>query len=150
MELQAAVEALDKLRPVLPPQAAYAVSDHARFVFYRSGELIDLGIRPGDPLREGMLTWRAVRERRALAQMMVNNPFRVPYFAASVPITDGDEVKGCVTAIYHPAAGSSLQLDQVSNIVPTAKRPFLIGKAHLAAGSVHPLSPGVYRERRGH
>ena len=153
MELQVAVEALDKLQPLLPRQAALAVADDAQFIFYRPGERIDLGICPGDPLREGMLTWQAVQERRALAQMMESNPFHVPYFAASVPITDGDEVKGCVTAIYPPAVGLMFNWGTISNIVPvtsvdrsaslepaesahplmdaemSANRPFLIGKA---------------------
>lgn len=117
VELQAAVEALNHLYPLLPRQVSFAVADGSRFVYYRSSEFIDLGIRPGDPVREGMLTWRAVQERRALAQLMEKNPFHVPYFAASVPITQGDEVKGCVTAIYPPT------------MAPEPQRPFLIGRA---------------------
>ncbi|MFO7264353.1 MAG: hypothetical protein A6D91_08080 [Bacillaceae bacterium G1] len=117
MELEAAVETLHQLHPLLPRQVSFAVADGDRFVYYQSSEFIDLGIRPGDPVREGTLTWRAVRERRALAQLMEENPFRVPYYAASVPITKGDELQGCVTAIYPP------------HMAPTAQRPFLIGRA---------------------
>ncbi len=131
MDIRAAVELLDSLRPLLPRQVSFAVSNPSRFVFYQASPLIDLKIKPGDPLQEGMLTWRAVRERRMISQFLPKNPFHTPYYAASVPITEGEEIAGCITAIYPPSHAPfmtpSSSLSPLS-LAQVPQRSFLIGK----------------------
>jgi len=132
MDIQAAVETLGSLQPLLPQQVSFAVSNRSRFVYYQASPLIDLKIKPGDPLQEGMLTWRAVRERRMISQFLPKNPFHTPYFATSVPIAEGEEIKGCITAIYPPSYASLVPSGSGVSSFSSARfphRPFLIGKA---------------------
>ena len=32
--------------------------------------------------------------------VLPKNPFHTPYYAASVPIIEGEEIAGCITAIF--------------------------------------------------
>jgi len=104
---------------VPPPAAplALVIAPTRELALQVSRELIWLYGKAGARIATCVGGMDASRERRALAQLMEENPFRVPYYAASVPITKGDELQGCVTAIYPP------------HMAPTAQRPFLIGRA---------------------
>ncbi|GAB7387583.1 LytTR family DNA-binding domain-containing protein [Bacillaceae bacterium] len=121
MNIQAVASMLRSIRELLPHPVSFAISDRTRFVFYQSSPMIDLKIKPGDPLREGMLTWRALKEGRRVSQFMAKNPFHTPYFATSTPIMEGEKIEGCITAIYPPSS--------VPFAAQLPRQQFLIGKA---------------------
>lgn len=76
------------------------VADAQRYVYYRPSPLIDLKIRPGDPIKPGSVTDKALRLEREVAEWRDECLFGVAYFGLSVPIKETGRLKGVVTLIF--------------------------------------------------
>lgn len=92
----------------LPKDAAVAVADHQKFIYYQPGKKVDLGIQPGDPVKEDTVTYKALKVRKKVSQFIDENGFGIPYYGISTPILDMGNPAGCVTAIM-PARPSVQQ-----------------------------------------
>jgi len=77
-----------------------AIADEQHYVYYRPSPLIDLKIRPGDPIKPGSVTDKALRLEREVAEMRDECLFGVAYFGLSVPIKETGRLKGVVTLIF--------------------------------------------------
>ncbi|WCN39319.1 LytTR family DNA-binding domain-containing protein [Aneurinibacillus uraniidurans] len=104
----------------LPQEASIAIADESKFIYYQPSRMIDLKIKPGDIVKEGTLTRRALSDKQKLAQYLEESVFGVPYYAMSTPIITHGQAEGCVTTIFP----SSIQ--QIDRSLP--RHHFLIGR----------------------
>lgn len=82
----------------LPP--ALVIADEKQYLYYRKSPLIDLGIRPGDPLNPFSLSDVALREGREIMDERDEALFGVPYAGLATPVTHPTFGKIAVTLIF--------------------------------------------------
>jgi DNA-binding LytR/AlgR family response regulator len=92
---------------LFPNHTSIAVSDAQQYIYYKPSKAIDLNIQPGDKIKEGTLTHKALTARQKLSAYVDASVFGVAYFGMSVPIFEQGQAKGCVTAIL-PSKPSQL------------------------------------------
>lgn len=105
---------------VFPQEASIAIADDSRYIYYQPSTSVDLKIKPGDSIREGSLTRKALQAKQKVAQQVDGEIFGIPYYGFSIPIADQEEHKSWViTAIFpRPLERETMQI-----------RPsFLVGK----------------------
>ena len=111
---------LHDLYKSFPIDASIAIADSSQFIYYEPSQSIDLKIKPGDSLKEGTATLKAVQARQKVTQFVDRDLYGVPYYGISIPIISNGTILYCFTAIF-PLKFS----------VPkpsTHSHPFLIGK----------------------
>ncbi|MCG6197425.1 LytTR family transcriptional regulator, partial [Anoxybacillus sp. LAT_38] len=60
MEKTLVPEVLQMIGEVIPEGVSIAISDDSRYIYYQPSASIDLKIKPGDAVREGSATYRAL------------------------------------------------------------------------------------------
>ncbi|MEJ8547861.1 LytTR family DNA-binding domain-containing protein [Brevibacillus borstelensis] len=120
MEKTLVPELLQMIGEVIPDGVSVAISEGGRYVYYQPSPSIDLKIKPGDQVREGSATYRALTAGQKVSQYVESGVFGVPYYGVSLPLLRSGHVEGCITAIY------SKQLLPFTGFVPEPK--VLIGK----------------------
>ncbi|KKB40137.1 LytTR family DNA-binding domain-containing protein [Bacillus thermotolerans] len=101
------VSVMNLLKEQLPPYTSIAIADKEEFIYYHPGKLVDLRIQPGDPIREGSVTQKAIREKQEVSQYIDSEVYGLPYYAVSKPLFEDGEVIGTVTTIF-PAKPSPI------------------------------------------
>lgn len=91
---------LDVIGELFSDEISIAVSDTKEYIYYRPSKRIDLKIRPGDPVREGTIAYKAIMEKQKVSEFINRDVFGVPYHGMAVPFQQGSKLEGCVTAIY--------------------------------------------------
>ncbi|NYF25587.1 LytTR family DNA-binding domain-containing protein [Sporosarcina sp. JAI121] len=91
---------LDVIGELFSDEISIAVSNTEEYLYYLPSKRIDLKIRPGDPLKEGTIAYKAVLEKQKVSEFINRDVFGVPYHGMAVPFYDGGLLEGCVTAIY--------------------------------------------------
>ena len=81
-------------------EAAIAIADRRRFIYYQPGKSIDLPIHPGDVLREGSVSLQTVQAKTDVSTQVEPYVFGVPYYAMGHPVIENNRLTGCVTAIF--------------------------------------------------
>jgi two-component system, LytTR family, response regulator len=121
MEIESLSKVIEIISKSLQNEAAIAIADRRRFIYYQPGKSIDLPIHPGDALREGTVSLQAVQAQTDIATSVDPQVFGVPYYATGHPVIENNKLAGCVTAIFPLQKRMPL---------PTAKPSFsmLIGK----------------------
>jgi two-component system, LytTR family, response regulator len=120
MELQTLSKVVQMISNGLQNDAAIAIADRRRFIYYQPGKSIDLPIHPGDALREGTVSHQAVQAQADVSTLVDPNVFGIPYFATGQPIIENNQLAGCVTAIF--------PIQKTNTIDPIQQVPLLIGK----------------------
>lgn len=117
MQLESCSKIIGTLREI-PKDAAIAIADHSRFIYYQPGESIDIRIKPGEKLREGTVSLQALMYRKTVSTLVDERKsvFGVSYFATGYPIIKGKQVEGVVTAIFPP------------RLKDNYRQPFLVGR----------------------
>jgi len=92
---------------LFPNHASIAVSDVNQYIYYKPSKSINLMIQPGDKIKEGALTYKALTTQQKLSETIDASVFGIPYFGMSVPIFEQGQPKGCITAIL-PSKPSQL------------------------------------------
>ena len=82
----------------LPP--ALVIADEKQYLYYRKSPLIDLGIRPGDPLKPFSLSDVALREGREVMDERDAALFGVPYAGFATPVVHPTFGKMAVTLVF--------------------------------------------------
>ena len=113
---------LEAITKVVPEEASIAVADESKWIYYRPSRLIDLKIQPGEELKEGTLTLKALTHKQQIEQYLEKSIFGIPYYAKSKPIIYSGQSQGCVTAIYPSSYYQSHY--------QTRNKNFIIGKDH--------------------
>lgn len=115
MQLESCSNLVGVLREV-PKEAAIAIADHNRFIYYQPGEGIDIKLKHGEELREGRVSLQALMLKQKTSALVDERLFGVSYFGTSYPIFNNDHIEGVITVIYPPEIHSKNQ------------QPFLIGR----------------------
>lgn len=102
MERLTIVSLLDVMGELFSDEISIAVSNTTEYIYYRPSKRIDLKIRPGDPVKEGTLAFKAIAENQKVSEFMNRDVFGVPYHGMAVPFQHEGKLEGCVLAI-HPA-----------------------------------------------
>lgn len=91
---------LDVIGELFSDEISIAVTDKEKYIYYRSSKRIDLKIRPGDPVVEGTIAYKAMSSKQKVSEFIDRELFGVPYLGMAVPFQHEGELEGCVLAIY--------------------------------------------------
>ncbi|HJV47239.1 MAG TPA: LytTR family DNA-binding domain-containing protein [Bacillota bacterium] len=94
------IQSLEILNKILPKEVSIAIADSSRYIYYQPSSVIDLKIKPGDDIKEGTLTLKALENRKEISQTIDSHVFGVPYYGTSIPILNNDLIEGCITTIF--------------------------------------------------
>lgn len=100
MEMLSFGTILDVMGELFSDEISIAVSNRKEYIYYRPSKRIDLKIRPGDPVKEGTIAFKALSGQQKVSEFIDRDVFGVPYHGMAVPFTHEGELVGCVTAIY--------------------------------------------------
>lgn len=114
-------EVLQMIGQVIPEGVSIAISDGVTYTYYQPSTSIDLKIVPGDQVRIGSATHKAVEVRQKVAQHVESRVFGVPYYGVSLPVLRQGQIEGCITAIY------SQQMIPAAAVQPRIS--FLVGRS---------------------
>jgi len=123
VELKTLSKMVQVIKDGLENDGAIAISDRRHFIYYQPGKSIDLPIHPGDQLREGSVSFRAVQAKQSVAAVVDPRVFGVPYYAIGHPVMDDDRIVGCITAIFPMSKRVMAETDHPAP-------PYLIGKTN--------------------
>ncbi|MET3697144.1 LytTR family transcriptional regulator [Bacillus oleivorans] len=91
---------LDIVSELFSDETSIAVSNTDKYIYYRSSKRIDLKIKPGDPVKEGTITYKALTELKKVSSFINRDVFGTPYYGMAVPVFNDGKLEGCVTAIF--------------------------------------------------
>ena len=100
---------LDIVSELFSDETSIAVSNTETYIYYRSSKRIDLKIKPGDSVKEGTITYKALTELKKVSSFINRDVFGTPYYGMAVPVFNEGKLEGCVTAIFPTlASGTSV------------------------------------------
>ncbi|RFU61772.1 LytTR family DNA-binding domain-containing protein [Peribacillus glennii] len=99
MESITVVSLLDVIGELFSDEISIAVSNTKEYIYYRPSKRIDLKIRPGDPVKEGTITYKALMTNQKVSEFINRDVFGVPYHGMAMPFLNEGKLEGCVTAI---------------------------------------------------
>lgn len=85
-----------------PKQTSIAISDENNFIYYHPSKTIDLKIRPGDIIKQGTATQKALSVKHKISEYIDKNVYGIEYLGISFPVLNENRPTGCVTAILPP------------------------------------------------
>nr|WP_221301956.1 LytTR family DNA-binding domain-containing protein [Texcoconibacillus texcoconensis] len=91
---------LNVIGELFSDEISIAVSNTEEFIYYRPSKRINLKIKPGDSIKEGTISYKALVTRQKVSEFNDREVFGVPYHGMAVPFYENNEIRGCVTAIY--------------------------------------------------
>ncbi|WP_379971057.1 LytTR family DNA-binding domain-containing protein [Ectobacillus sp. sgz5001026] len=91
---------LDVISELLSDETSIAVANTKEYVYYRPSDRINLKIKPGDLVKQGTITYKALTTGEKIAEFVNRDIFGVPYQGRAVPFYYEGELVGCVTTIY--------------------------------------------------
>ena len=92
-------EIMKVIQEFFPEQTSIAISNTSEYVYYQPSKRIDLKILPGDPIKEGTATQKALLYGQKVNEFIDSDIFGVSYYGMSIPIIEEGKTKGAVTAI---------------------------------------------------
>ncbi|PZE19359.1 LytTR family DNA-binding domain-containing protein [Paenibacillus xerothermodurans] len=90
----------DAIGKLFSDETSIAVADTKEYIYYRPSKRIDLKIQPGDPIKEGTITHKALVGGQKIAEFIERDLFGMPYYGMAVPLIQDGELEGCVSAIF--------------------------------------------------
>ncbi|WP_139492419.1 LytTR family DNA-binding domain-containing protein [Brevibacillus dissolubilis] len=121
MEITSVPMILEAISQALPDRVSIAVADDSKFIYYQPSPNIDLKIKPGDIIKEGSSTYKALRVKEQVTQFVTEDVYGVPYYGVAIPLINRGITEGCITAIFPQ------MMSQEAMKLP--KHHFLIGKS---------------------
>jgi len=91
---------MNVIHEFFPENASIAISNTIEYVFYQPSKKIDLKIVPGDLIKEGTATQKALLYGQKVNEYIDSDVFGVSYYAMSIPINAEGKTTGAVTAIF--------------------------------------------------
>ncbi len=99
MDTTSIQEIMNVIHEFFPEQASIVISNTKEYVYYQPSKKIDLKIMPGDLIKEGTVTHKALLQGQKVSEFMSSEIFGVSYYAMSIPLIEEGETTGAVTAI---------------------------------------------------
>jgi DNA-binding LytR/AlgR family response regulator len=90
---------MEAVHELLPHGASLAITDEKQYICYKPGSQIDLKIQPGDLIKEGTASHKALSLKHRVEAYVDRGIFGVSYFGMSFPLLDASGPRGCVTVI---------------------------------------------------
>lgn len=90
---------IDVIGELFSDETSIAVSNSEKYIYYRPSKRINLKIKPGDPIKEGTITYKALQSGLKASEFISADVFGVPYHGMAVPFTIKGK-QGCVTAVF--------------------------------------------------
>lgn len=100
MERVTAISLLNVIGELLMDETSIAISNDKEFIYYQPSKRIDLKIKPGDPVKEGTITHKALMQQQKVSEFISRDVYGVPYRGMAVPYFNDGELKGCITSIF--------------------------------------------------
>lgn len=100
MEVFTVNSLLDVIGELFSDETSIAVSTQKEYIYYRPSKRIDLKIKPGDPVKEGTITHKALLCEQKVSEFINRDIFGIPYNGLAVPYIQNGELIGCITAIF--------------------------------------------------
>lgn len=100
MDTKAINEIMNVIHEFFPEHASIAISNTKEYVYYLPSNKINLKIQPGDLIKEGTATHKALLYGQKVNEFIDSEIFGIPYYGMSIPIMDEGETQGAVTAIF--------------------------------------------------
>lgn len=93
------ISLLDVIGELFSDEISIAVSTTDEYIYYRPSKRINLKIKPGDPIKEGTIAYKAIQTGQKVSEYIDREVFGIPYYGMAVPFFDGEKIAGVVTAI---------------------------------------------------
>jgi len=138
---------IDKLTSVLPylhqlygNEVVLAVTNTDTYVAYQRGTELDLGINPGDRIKDGSIAQAVINEGRRVVRHISKEVYGVPYVAVATPILEDGKVVGslCVgrrTDTEEELARMAERMNQSIEAVSQGSSGFAASSEELASTS---------------
>lgn len=97
---------IDVIGELFSDETSIAVSNSDNYIYYRPSKRINLKIKPGDPIKEGTITHKALLSGQKVSEFVSRDVFGVPYYGMAVPFSIKGDV-GCVTAVFPTLASAT-------------------------------------------
>lgn len=91
---------LNVIGELFSDEISIAVSNKEEYIYYRPSKRINLKIKPGDSIKEGTITFKALVTGQKVSEFIERDVFGIPYHGMAVPFHQNGVLEGCVTAIY--------------------------------------------------
>lgn len=91
---------INVIHEFFPENASIAISNTTEYVFYQPSKKIDLKIVPGDLIKEGTATQKALLYGQKVNEVIDSDVFGISYYAMSIPLNEEGRTTGAVTAIF--------------------------------------------------
>lgn len=93
------IELAPYLQEIFVEDISISIQDTERIIRYLPGKTIDLGIREGDLLKEGSVSYQVIQTGRKVMRAVGREVHGIPYIAVGYPIFHEDALIGCITTI---------------------------------------------------
>ncbi|WP_241558924.1 LytTR family DNA-binding domain-containing protein [Oceanobacillus halophilus] len=90
---------LDVIGELFSDEISIAVANTEEYIYYRRSKRIDLKIKPGDPIKEGTIAYKAITSGQKVSEFINRDIYGIPYHGMAVPFHHNDKLEGCVLAI---------------------------------------------------
>jgi len=98
--LEAFAVAAPYIKELYPQDLVMGVVDTEKYLSYVPGETFDLGIKIGDPIKEGSAVYKAMKARDKVITYLGKEVWGIPAKAIAVPVFDEEEnIIGAVAAV---------------------------------------------------
>ncbi len=98
--LEAFAVAAPYIKELYPQDLVMGVVDTEKYLSYVPGETFDLGIKIGDPIKEGSAVYKAMKARDKVITYLGKEVWGIPAKAIAVPVFDEeDNIIGAVAAV---------------------------------------------------
>jgi len=128
-------EIMNVIHEFFPEHASIAISNTNEFVYYQPSKKLDLKILPGDPVKEGTVTHKALLYGQKVNEFINSEIFGVSYYGMSIPIIKEGHIKGAVTAILpqqpSPFLGQYMTIKTGENWYPVKHEEVLFLETQL-------------------
>lgn len=91
---------LNVVSDLFAEEVSIAVTNTKQYIYYRPSNRIDLKIKQGDQIKEGTLAHKALITKQKVSEFIDRDLFGIPYHGVAVPFEDGNDVLGCLLALY--------------------------------------------------
>ncbi|CAM3191422.1 LytTR family DNA-binding domain-containing protein [Filibacter tadaridae] len=100
MEILSIAALLDTIGKLFSDEISIAVSNRKEYIYYRPSKRVDLKIKPGDPVKEGTMAYKAITQQQKVSEFINKDVLGTPYHGMVVPFHVEGKLEGSVTAIY--------------------------------------------------
>lgn len=121
--------------------SVFCVTDLTTYVYAEASPAFDLGVRAGDPIKEGTVVAAAMATKKPAKKTMDRSVFGIPYIAIAVPVFDdkGSVIGGMVcctsTDKQNKLAASAEELSAMTEELSSTAEQFARGAEALASAN---------------